>query len=387
MSPDSLILDLSPWAAPLGTIFTQALSPATPPTLHRALAEQATATLEQAAAMAALAPDEAAPWRAMRTEEALFLATEDGFAFGQFEGPDLVSLRVETEDGRRWTAIFTGRGLGALGLLEGSGGDPDLKVALFADERLLWSRSFYGDGHEADDLDLAGAQAEARDRLDLTEEGAEAADGAGAGLAWGGGVGAAILGAGALLLRRSLERRAAPAQEAPPPPAPAPVPQTPSAWHLRCTAGPMKGASFLLQAPAVLGRDPTVDIPVEDLSVSRRHAKLHPTPEGFLLEDLGSSNGTWIGEARVAAPVLLRDGDTFTLGVCAFQLARDREGPAPETPPATCPRCRIPLEPGWKFCGGCGTALTGLDSRRLCAQCGAALSEGMRFCAECGRPT
>lgn len=52
-------------------------------------------------------------------------------------------------------------------------------------------------------------------------------------------------------------------------------------------------------APVVVGRGGDADVVVADLRVSRRHALLRPEPDGWVLEDAGSTNGTWLDGARV----------------------------------------------------------------------------------------
>ena len=63
----------------------------------------------------------------------------------------------------------------------------------------------------------------------------------------------------------------------------------------------------------VIGRDPTCDIWVDDPSTSRRHAQFRKTAEGYLVEDLGSKNGTSVND-QPSASHLLRDNDLVTLG-------------------------------------------------------------------------
>jgi hypothetical protein len=67
---------------------------------------------------------------------------------------------------------------------------------------------------------------------------------------------------------------------------------------------------------SLLGRDEDVSVRIDAPSVSRRHARLRvATGEPATLEDLGSKNGTWVGERRLeGAPVALRDGDVLRLG-------------------------------------------------------------------------
>ena len=64
----------------------------------------------------------------------------------------------------------------------------------------------------------------------------------------------------------------------------------------------------------VIGRDPDVEVRLDDSTVSRRHARLVVTVEGTVLEDFGSKNGTFRGGQRVTGPVLLADGDAIRIG-------------------------------------------------------------------------
>ncbi|MCX6053949.1 MAG: FHA domain-containing protein [Chloroflexi bacterium] len=63
-----------------------------------------------------------------------------------------------------------------------------------------------------------------------------------------------------------------------------------------------------------LGRDMSNDIVVNDPEVSRRHARLVLEGTTYKIEDLGSTNGTFIRGQRLASPVLLRPGETITIG-------------------------------------------------------------------------
>ena len=64
----------------------------------------------------------------------------------------------------------------------------------------------------------------------------------------------------------------------------------------------------------VLGRDQTAVAWIDDPSISRRHAVVHVSGSDVTLEDLGSTNGTFIGGSRVDQPQPLHDGDAVTLG-------------------------------------------------------------------------
>ncbi|MGA3161612.1 MAG: FHA domain-containing protein [Terracidiphilus sp.] len=68
------------------------------------------------------------------------------------------------------------------------------------------------------------------------------------------------------------------------------------------------------------GRDPNCDIPLDFPMVSWRHARLTRTPEGILVEDLGSRNGTYLNGVRVTGKVLALPGQEIGLGSVRFQL-------------------------------------------------------------------
>lgn len=78
--------------------------------------------------------------------------------------------------------------------------------------------------------------------------------------------------------------------------------------------GPQTGNTFEITAPETsVGRDPANAIFLNDMTVSRSHAKIVRTPLGTTIEDLGSLNGTWVDGAIVnSAP--LHDGSFVQIG-------------------------------------------------------------------------
>ena len=84
--------------------------------------------------------------------------------------------------------------------------------------------------------------------------------------------------------------------------------------------GPGLGSLRTLCGLAVLGRSHGAEILVNDLSVSRNHARLELLPSGLLrLTDLGSMNGTFINDKRVASGEAC-EGDFVRFGNCAFRF-------------------------------------------------------------------
>src|SRR5262245_47537397 len=64
----------------------------------------------------------------------------------------------------------------------------------------------------------------------------------------------------------------------------------------------------------MIGRAPDCDVVIENPIVSTYHCRLTLSPEGLLLDDLKSANGTYVNGARVAEPVLIFPEDQVTLG-------------------------------------------------------------------------
>jgi hypothetical protein len=71
--------------------------------------------------------------------------------------------------------------------------------------------------------------------------------------------------------------------------------------------------------PFRVGRSGEADLVVRDLTVSRLHAQILHTPDGFVLTDLGSTNGTWLGGRRVGQ-VEVVPGDAVLLGDLTLHL-------------------------------------------------------------------
>lgn len=82
---------------------------------------------------------------------------------------------------------------------------------------------------------------------------------------------------------------------------------------LRLTNGPRAGHTIDVEGELVIGRV-DADLVLDDALVSRRHAAVRPLSGGLQIEDLGSSNGTFVDGARIAGPTVLADGAQVRLG-------------------------------------------------------------------------
>jgi len=88
---------------------------------------------------------------------------------------------------------------------------------------------------------------------------------------------------------------------------------------LRGVSGATLGKNYAVTDNAIIGRQPDCDLPIPAEEVSRHHARLKVTPEGVLVEDMGSANGTYINDKRIQSG-LLKPGDELRLDTVRFLL-------------------------------------------------------------------
>ncbi len=118
-------------------------------------------------------------------------------------------------------------------------------------------------------------------------------------------------------------------------------------------SGPTPGVTFALEGDQlIIGRDAVHAVSINDAEVSRKHARLTFQGGKYVLEDLGSTNGTFVNGQRLVSPAVLKPGDVVSLGeqivlmyeglsadagatMIGRKSARTAVGaPAPQVPPA-----------------------------------------------------
>jgi pSer/pThr/pTyr-binding forkhead associated (FHA) protein len=96
-----------------------------------------------------------------------------------------------------------------------------------------------------------------------------------------------------------------------------------AARTLVVTEGSLRGTSIALgQAPILIGRAPECTLVLEDDYASGRHARFSLQGGTWVLEDLGSTNGTFLGRSKVEAPVPVDPGTPVRIGRTVLELRR-----------------------------------------------------------------
>jgi len=89
------------------------------------------------------------------------------------------------------------------------------------------------------------------------------------------------------------------------------------------TEGPLTGTVIPLNtAQVTIGRAPDSTVVIEDDYASSRHARVYPSEGAWVVEDLGSTNGTWIDRTRITTPTVLPVGVPLRVGRTTLQLQR-----------------------------------------------------------------
>jgi pSer/pThr/pTyr-binding forkhead associated (FHA) protein len=89
------------------------------------------------------------------------------------------------------------------------------------------------------------------------------------------------------------------------------------------TEGSLAGTSLNLSSSQVLiGRNPEATLVLDDDYASGRHARIYPENGRWYAEDLGSTNGTFVGRERISAPTPLSAGTSLRIGQTVIELRK-----------------------------------------------------------------
>jgi FHA domain len=94
--------------------------------------------------------------------------------------------------------------------------------------------------------------------------------------------------------------------------------------------GPGVGQKIVIeQQPLIIGREETCDVVIPDRQVSRQHARIRMEADRYILEDLGSKNGTFVNGQELPGAHPLQDGDVIQIALCCRLVYVDAEATVP----------------------------------------------------------
>jgi pSer/pThr/pTyr-binding forkhead associated (FHA) protein len=99
------------------------------------------------------------------------------------------------------------------------------------------------------------------------------------------------------------------------------LPPGPSTLLVKGQSDP-KPRTVRLSASMTVGRAPECELRVDDTYASQQHARLFAKNDSWFVEDLGSTNGTFVNEQKLAAPAMLQPGDKVRVGQTIMELRR-----------------------------------------------------------------
>ena len=82
------------------------------------------------------------------------------------------------------------------------------------------------------------------------------------------------------------------------------------------------GQTFPIDTDIIIGRGEHSNVIIKDTFASNQHAQIFVKQGQYWLEDMGSTNGTFVNEVPVKEPVVLADGDRLRVGNVVFQFVR-----------------------------------------------------------------
>lgn len=84
--------------------------------------------------------------------------------------------------------------------------------------------------------------------------------------------------------------------------------------------GPAAGQRFAVSGTLSIGRAAGCEITLDDTFISQVHARVTKGQSGVVIEDLGSTNGTYLNRKKVTAPVVVQTGDVIQVGSTVLEL-------------------------------------------------------------------
>jgi hypothetical protein len=124
------------------------------------------------------------------------------------------------------------------------------------------------------------------------------------------------------LLQAVTNRQETEEPQTPPAPADATIlaDLAPAAPPVLCLVNEADGQVLPLKSRLTIGRSRECDLILNNIQVSRKHAVLEPAAGGWQIQDLNSTNGTWLNEQRISGMAALKAGDRLMIGSARFRV-------------------------------------------------------------------
>ena len=120
-------------------------------------------------------------------------------------------------------------------------------------------------------------------------------------------------------------------------------------FQLVMRSGPIPGATYPLEGDQLtIGRDSSNAVAINDAEISRKHARLTFQGGKYVIEDLGSTNGTFINGQRLSGPFVLKSGDVVSFGeqiVLMYDAMVGDAGATIASPRKSAGRVPVPMAP------------------------------------------
>ncbi|UJA05753.1 FHA domain-containing protein [Acinetobacter johnsonii] len=91
-------------------------------------------------------------------------------------------------------------------------------------------------------------------------------------------------------------------------------------WKIQAITGELTGQEISIDRDMLVGRHQTADIVLQQSEISRKHATFLLKEHALWLQDLGSSNGTYVNDVQIAAETLLKQGDIVQFASLKFSV-------------------------------------------------------------------
>ncbi len=93
--------------------------------------------------------------------------------------------------------------------------------------------------------------------------------------------------------------------------------------HVAVVDGQMRGITVpLAESGVLIGRNPECSLVLSDEFASGRHARIYPEGDQWFIDDLGSTNGTFVGHQRIGEHVALMEGSRVRIGTTVLEVRK-----------------------------------------------------------------